>query len=320
MLSLLILFLAAGVPGLALYFWASRKYFREAGMIIGGGYALIIALVYISCVTRVNPGEVGIVVNMLGDTGVDAHERHVGIHFLWPWQTINLFPIYEQNHQWIGDEGFNFQTIEGLSVHADIGITFNLTQDKVHDLFWRYRRGIEEITHTFIRNNIRDAVNRLSSKMKIEELYGDKKEEFFMNVQKQVQAETRELGFNISHLYIIGQFKVPPMVMEALNRKIEAIQKAQQRENELREAEAEARKEIAKADGEAKSKLLRAKADADAIYMNAEAQANANRLLTQSLSSDLIKWETVNKWNGELPRITGKDGMMIQLPLQDKLQ
>ena len=41
-------------------------------------------------------------------------------------------------------------------------------------------------------------------------------------------------------IYTIGDFRLPPRVVEAINAKIEATQLAQQRENEVREAEAEA--------------------------------------------------------------------------------
>ena len=57
---------------------------------------------------------------------------------------------------------------------------------------------------------------------------------------------------------------LPAQVVDAINNKISATQKAQMRENEVREAEAAAKKAIAAADGEAKSILLRAQAQAEA--------------------------------------------------------
>lgn len=258
---------------------------------------LLISFLF-SISTPIKPGEVGVVVDLFGSNkGVEDEELRVGIHFLAPWKEVYKFPIFEQNHQWIGDEGFNFQTCEGLSVHANIGITYNLIPSKIHELFSKYRRGMDEITHLFIKNNIRDAMNRFSSKMKIEELYGEKKEEFFNKILSELNKELTPLGFNVSHIFIIGQFNVPEAVMIALNKKIEAIQRAQQRENELREAEAQSRKEIALAEGESKSKLIRAKADAE-----------SNALLTKSFSDELLRWQAINKWDGKMPTvISGKD-------------
>ncbi len=162
--------------------------------------------------------------------------------------------------------------------------------DHIHDLFAKYRRGMDEITHLFIRNNIRDAINKAASKLKIEDLYGPGKEAFFTDIQTQVQHELKPLGFNINHIFIIGQFNVPDSVMKALNLKIEATQRAQQRENELREAEAQARKTIA----------------------IAQAEADSNKLLERSITPELLRWEAIKKWDGKLPTVVGgKDIPMI---------
>lgn len=268
---------------------------------------LIVGVVVFGCFQRVQPGEVGVVVNLIGShRGVEDQELHVGYHFIKPWCKVYRFPIFEQNHQWVDSEGFSFQTSEGLAVQADIGITFNLKPDRIRELFAKYRRGMDEITHLFIRNNLRDAINRSAAKLKIEELYGPEKETFFTNVLNQVQAELLPLGFNISHLYIIGQFNVPDTVRHALNSKIEAIQRAQQRENELREAEAQARKEVAVVTGIAQSKLIQADAD-----------SRANMLISRSLTKEMLQWEALKKWNGVLPQVVGNVPFMLNLPKND---
>lgn len=272
-------------------------------------YIVLCCLIaFFNCFQRVQPGEVGVVVDLLGSNkGVEDVELHVGYHFIKPWCDIYKFPIFEQNHQWTGNEGFNFQTSEGLSVHADIGITFNLQPDHIHDLFAKYRRGMDEITHLFIRNNIGDAINKAASKMKIEQLYGTGKEQFFDEVQNHLRTELKPLGFNINHLFIIGQFHVPANVMSALNSKIEATQRAQQRENELREAEAQARKEVAIQEGASRSKIIKAEAD-----------ARANKLVSQSLTRELLNWEAVHKWDGKLPQVVGTDMPFIMQLNGDK--
>ena len=264
---------------------------------------LLILIITIICFYMIKPGEVGIIVDLFGDKkGVENKELTVGAHFIAPWKKIYKFPIFEQNHQWTEKDGFTFQTLEGLSVTADLGITFNLEPTRIHELFSKYRRGMEEITHLFIKNTIRDAINKIASRMKIEDLYGPKKEEFFKEVHDYVQKELQPIGFNISHIFIIGKFGVPEVVMEALNKKIEATQRAQQRENELRESEAQAKKEIALAEGAAKSKMISAKAEAD-----------ANSLLSSSLSINIIKWQALQKWDGKLPYVLGKEDILLDL-------
>lgn len=243
----------------------------------------------------INPGYVGVVIDMLGDSkGVEAKELHVGMHWIAPWKNVYQFPIFEQNDTWEGDhEGFNFQTSEGMAVSADIGITYHLRPESIPLIFQRYRRGMDEITNVFIRNYIRDAINKSASKTRIEDLYSGK-ESFFEDVEKHVREDLSPIGIELSRIYLIGRFHFPPNVITALNAKIEAMQRAQQRENELREAEAEAKKQIAKAEGQAKCAILQA-----------EAEAKANLVLAKSITPELIQWQSVQKWDGKMPHVTG---------------
>jgi len=251
----------------------------------------------------ISPGYVGVVIDMLGGSkGVEARELHVGMHWIAPWKSVYQFPIFEQNDTWEGDsEGFSFQTSEGMAVSADIGITYHLRPESIPHIFQRYRRGMDEITNVFIRNYIRDAINKSASKTRIEDLYSGK-ESFFQDVEEHVRADFNEIGIVLSRIYLIGRFHFPATVISALNAKIEAMQRAQQRENELREAEAEAKKQVAKAEGGAKCAILQA-----------EAEAKANLLLAKSVTTELIHWQSVQKWDGKMPQVTG--GAIPFIPL-----
>lgn len=265
------------------------------------GASIFIAWAF--CFKMISPGYVGVVVDMMGDNrGVEQKELHVGMHWIAPWKTVYQFPIFEQNDTWEGDrDGFNFQTSEGMAVSADIGITYHLRPESIPVIFQRYRRGMDEITHVFIRNYIRDAINKSASKTRIEDLYSGK-ESFFEDVEKHVRDDLSPIGIELSRIYLIGRFHFPPNVIAALNAKIEAVQRAQQRENELREAEAEAKKQIAKAEGQAKCAIVQA-----------ESESKANALLSQSVTPELIQWQAVQKWDGKLPNVTSGATPFIQV-------
>lgn len=266
----------------------------EKTFVLIASFFITLFLAWAFLFKMISPGYVGVVVDLLGDSkGVETKELHVGMHVIAPWKTVYQFPIFEQNHTWEGRDAFNFQTSEGLAITADIGITYHIRPDSIPTIFAKYRRGMDEITDTFIRNFVRDAINKAASKMKIEDLYGESKEEFFDIVQTQVKKELHDIGFEISRIYLIGRFHFPESVVVALNQKIEAIQRAQQRENELREAEAEAKKQVAKAAGQAQC-----------VMLQAESEAKANTILSQSVTAELIQWQAVQKWDGKLPSVT----------------
>lgn len=269
-----------------------------------GLLALILFIFWLFFFKMISPGYVGVVVNMFGDSkGVEDKELHVGMHWIAPWKTVYEFPVFEQNHTWEGTKNeFHFQTTEGMAVSADVGITFHLRPNCIPIIFQKYRKGMDEITHTFIRNYVRDAINKAASKMKIEDLYSDGKERFFDEVEKHVKADLNPIGIDISRIYLIGRFHFPNNVIAALNAKIEASQRAQQRENELREAEAEAKKQIAKADGQARCLMLQA-----------ESEAKANAMLSKSITPELIQWQAMQKWDGVLPQVTSGATPFINL-------
>jgi regulator of protease activity HflC (stomatin/prohibitin superfamily) len=268
--------------------------------------AVVALFIYSFALVTITPGYVGVVVNMFGsDKGVEEDELQVGAHLIAPWKVVYQFPVFEQNHLWDGYKQFTFQTSEGLVVEAEVGITYHLQPDKIHILFTKYRKGMDEITDVFIRNFTRDAINKCASKLKIEDLYGTAKEKFMDDVQSLVRNDLHNLGIVIERIYLVGNLHFPQSVVKALNAKIEAVQRAQQRENELRESEAEAKKQMAKAYGEAESALIKARA-----------QSEANQIISQSLTTELIYWQAVQKWNGQLPTALGNPNMMLPFMLE----
>jgi regulator of protease activity HflC (stomatin/prohibitin superfamily) len=122
-------------------------------------------------------------------------------------------------------------------------------------------------------------------------------------VQEEVTAAVKERGIIINQIYWIGEIRVPDVVKTAIDAKIEATQKAQQRANEVATAKAEADKKIEEARGQAES-----------ILKVAEAQAKANKLVANSLTPDLVQYFGLEKWDGKLPTYTGGDSVpLIQL-------
>jgi regulator of protease activity HflC (stomatin/prohibitin superfamily) len=268
---------------------------------------LALLLVMISC-TKVPAGFVGVKVYLLGGSkGVDAEELGVGRYFASWNEEIYIFPTFTQNKVWTQDltedsptdESFTFQTSEGLTVSADFGISYFVEPGKVVQIFQKYRKGIDEITSVFLRNAVRDSVNKVSSTLKVEDIYGEGKAKFIEDINALVKNKLNPTGIIIENIYLIGQFRLPQNVIAALNSKIESIQRSEQRENELREATAEAQKKIAQAKGEA-----------DSLLLTAKAQAEANSLLSNSLTPNLIEYKKIEKWDGVLSKVSGSNALI----------
>jgi regulator of protease activity HflC (stomatin/prohibitin superfamily) len=267
--------------------------------------ALIISLLLLAGCSRVEVGHKGIKVNLLGsDKGVQQEELGPGRYWIGINEELYVFPTFTRNYVWTRDsaegsptdESLTFQTVEGMSVNADIGISFAVKPEKVSTVFQKYRKGLDEITHIFLRNMVRDALVKASSTKPIETVYGAGKTDLIREVEASVREQTKDT-LEIEHIYWIGELRLPQVVTQAINAKIQATQIAQQRENEVATAKAEAQKAIERARGEAESRLLNAKAEAEAIRIKADA-LRAN--------SDLVHLNAIEKWDGKLPQIIGQ--------------
>lgn len=244
--------------------------------------------------SKVPAGHVGIKVYLLGSSKGDLEELPMGRYWIGVNEDLYLFPTFKQNYTWTFshaegkpiDESISFQTEEGLSVNADFGITYSVDPKMVLTLFKKYRRGIDEITDMFLRNVVRDALNKLASAYKVEYVYGRGKAELMEKVNESAKKQLATEGIIVETIYLIGDFRLPAQVKEALNRKIESIQKAEQSEYELREALAEAKKTIAAA----------------------RAESEQMRLKTLTITPLLIEYEKVKNWNGQLPLVVGNGG------------
>lgn len=255
------------------------------------------ALAVLGGCSKVPAGNVGVIVNLYGsEKGVELKEVGTGKYWVGINEELYLFPTFTQTETWTGDETITFQTVEGVKVGGDVGITYAVAPDKVTTLFQKYRAGIDEITNKFLRNMVRDAFNDVASTLPVESVYGAGKADLLTAVEKRVRAQVAPIGINLERIYYASDLALPPQVTDSLNAKIQATQMAEQRRNEVAQAKAEADKERARAQGEADAKLLIAQADAKAIEVRAQAlRANP----------DVVTLNAVEKWDGKLPTYTG---------------
>lgn len=260
------------------------------------GVALLLT---VSACSYVPAGNVGVKVNLLGgDKGVDSEVVGVGRYWLGWNEELYLFPTFMQNYVWTAgvdegspnDESISFQTADGMTANADIGISYSIDPDKVAVIFQTYRRGVEEITDTFLRNMVRDALVKQASNKPIEYVYGAGKADLIAAVQADVADQVGPMGIMIGKIYWIGEIRLPPVVLESINKKNAATQMAMQRQNEVAQAKAEADKKIEDARGVAES-----------ILKVAEAQAKANKVLAESITPEFIQYQALEKWDGKLP-------------------
>lgn len=239
--------------------------------------AIIILFVTMGC-TKIPAGNIGIKVNLYGDNkGVNASTVQPGRYFETFGVDYYKYPLFVNMYPFTAgidegspiDESFNFQTKEGVKCNADIGVQARADGSKATTLFQTYREDMQVIIKQYVKADIRDAMNRHVASLSVDSLYGSGKITLMNNVTKDLQDKYSKVGLIIESVTLLSDIRFPKEIQQGIVDKMTASQKAMQRENELREAEALAKKKV----------------------IEAEADAAANRAKVQTITPQLIEWE-----------------------------
>jgi regulator of protease activity HflC (stomatin/prohibitin superfamily) len=283
--------------------------------IIFGAMVLVAALFLLpSTFTYINPGNVGIVIHRAGG-GVDAHPLDPGVHMRVPFATgIEEYPVFlrtivlaRSSNEGSGmNDEINVNSVEGQPLSLDVSLSFELDPAQTPKLYSTFRTDIDQITHTFVKQAIRQSLQEVVGTEPIADVIGPKKAEATNRVRALIAQRLQPYGFEVKQ-FTINELRAPQAVMDAINQKNVMQQQALTAQNELQKNTFQAQGDSIKAAGRAK-----------AIMAEAEAQARANQLLAQSITPTLVQYELTKKWNGQMPQVTGGATPLLQLPTSVK--
>jgi len=239
-------------------------------MIIAG----LALTVFASC-TRIDAGHEGILIKQYGsDKGVQDVSLVTGR--VWYNPLTEDVEQYATFIQTVDYEAFNVNAKDGSEFIVDPTLSFNIVIGRTPDIFRKYRKELTEVANTTILNYVKDAFRLQMNKYTTDEIVSNR-EKFETDVQKSLSEVLEKEGFKLEQL--TSGLKYPKTIVDAVNAKNEAVQKAMMVENELRVVEAEAKK----------------------LIVQAEAEKKANKLKQTSLTPMLIQQMFIEKWNGATP-------------------
>ena len=119
--------------------------------------------------------------------------------------------------------------------------------------------------------------------------------------QEDLQKRLGDYGFLVKQ-FTLNEVRAPDSIVRAIEAKNTMAQEALRAQNELQKKQFEAQQRIIEAEGEAK-----------AILTRAQSQAESNRLLSASLTAALVEYKRIERWNGQLPQVSGGATPFINL-------
>ncbi len=261
-------------------------------------------------IKRVPAGFEGVkVINFGSNQGIQDQALRVGRHFCPVYFCeIHLFPTFEQN---VIYQDLGFQSIEGLSLRAPIGLKYQVNIGEAPKLYQQYRKGIDELNNTVFRSLVTDSLNRVASKYTASDIYASGKQQVMNEVTEYINGRVFRYGAGVEQVLWAGLIMLPTEVKQGIDAKIQAKQLAEQRENEIRTQEAEAKKKIIAANAEREAQRAVTDAQVYQITQTAQAQADANQIIARSLTPELIEYNKIEKWSGDLPKVTGGDTLPL---------
>ncbi len=301
---------------------------RFAGVIklgaIAVGVVILVAIFlnYVASVTRIGAGYVGVEVVLSGSQrGASEIPIRTGWVFYSPLRSqIIEFPTFVQTVKWTANlnegraqnEEMSFNSKEGMEIYSDVSLSYAIEPRRVPDFYVKYRvSDLETFTHGILRDIVRNSLNEVASTYNVEQIYGEQKAEFLGKVEALIQKKMDPVGVGIQQFGFIGAPRVPAVIAAAITNKAQAIQAAEQANNELAKTQAEAAKTVAEAEGAAKAAVTRA-----------QGEAEANKIRQTSLTPQLLELRKIenqkaliDRWNGQLPTVqTGSGQMLMELP------
>ena len=239
----------------------------------------------------IKPGERGVVFRTITGLLDKDQIRSTGLNVIAPWNKIFKYNVREQQRE----ETMDVLDKNGLSINVETTVRFNPLYDRIgylHEVF-----GVEFVT-TLVVPEVRSSVRKVMGRYTAEEIYSTKRNEVETAIIDETTNVLEENDIDMRAL-LIRSINLPPDIKAAIETKL------------TREQEMFAMTYINE-----KEKL-----EADRKLIEAQGIANYNRMVSASLTDNIIKLrgiEATNKLaesaNSKIVVIgSGKDGLPLIL-------
>lgn len=277
--------------------------------VIAGILALVIAITCIACLERVSVGNVGVVYTA---KGVKDETLSPGWHWIGFTERVKQFPVSQQQIVFSNDPAdYNAKDHADWSIDApanggmvkiNLTVNYSFKADRVIDIYTRFN-GMdgEQLVETYIQNSIIAYVKEVTPEFSVMDIYSDKKSEVNKALTEYLNEKlSDEYGMQITSALIIDV-----ELDTGLQEKIKAKEQAKQ-DAEIAELE----KSTALA--QAETDKVKAQTAADIEVIEAQAQADANKIISESITPELIQMtEAEARLTHGWVTVTGADSVVV---------
>lgn len=246
--------------------------------IVIGAIGIIIALILVFGSFRtINSGQVGIRVRF---GKVVSTQMNEGVNFKIPL----IEKIVKMNIQVQKVEVETSSASKDLQdINMKLAVNYRVDGTKATELYRNVGTNYDEVV---LQPAIQESIKAVTSQYTAEELITNRSE-VSKKCMETLQSKVEKYGLNIDN-FNITNFNFSAEFNKAIEEKQVAEQKVLTAKQELEKEKIEAEKKIVKA----------------------EAEKKANEMKQQTLTDNIIKEKFIDKWNGELPKVSGSNSIL----------
>ena len=278
----LLLICTAVLIGVGCYDFQEEKFKPSKKML----YALIPFVLWVLtlCIVYVPSNNVGI--RWSAFSGTSSKTLNEGITFKSPIDKVFLIPTTVEERS---IKNVNVQTKDAQFVKAEVNVKFRVNQKDAFKVYKRYTT-LDNLKQNIISNYAQKSIETVVTQYNVIDTLGAKKNEIYSLATKDLQNMLKDEGVELVQLTIKD--------MNAGDEIEKAIAD-----------EAVAKKRVETAE----QNRLKAKKDAETKVVNAKAEADANKILEKQLTNKILIQQWIEKWNGEVPKVSGDNKSMINI-------
>jgi len=287
-----------------------REFWRNYGKIAVIALAVVLAIGML--IDVLNPAYGWCATVPAGHVGVVEHFGQVkestlqpGFHMTKYFEHVHPVDIRTQRH--------NYQTEAFSSDIQQVGLMIavneNISPDAAYKIYTTVGMNyLENLLEPRLMENAKVVISKYTAESLIAN-----REKLSAEVLVKMQKDMAEYGINVTAISIenidfTDQYEA---AIEAKQVATQEKQKAQtEQERMTMEAEQSAKRKKIEADAAAEVQKINADAEAYAITAKAEAEAEANKKLNSSITEQLVKYNQILRWNGQLPTFMGGESTM----------
>ena len=287
-----------------------REFWRNYGKIAVIALAVVLAIGML--IDVLNPAYGWCATVPAGHVGVVEHFGQVkestlqpGFHMTKYFEHVHPVDIRTQRH--------NYQTEAFSSDIQQVGLMIavneNISPDAAYKIYTTVGMNyLENLLEPRLMENAKVVISKYTAESLIAN-----REKLSAEVLIKMQKDMAEYGINVTAISIenidfTDQYEA---AIEAKQVATQEKQKAQtEQERMTMEAEQSAKRKKIEADAAAEVQKINADAEAYAITAKAEAEAEANKKLNSSITEQLVKYNQILRWNGQLPTFMGGESTM----------